>query len=546
MTHAARIDKKDSSYYSINYGFPAGNGVSNTFSQNPPIATMNQSFVRNNNDSQPRLMAPQEPLHPPPPFQPYQQALQHHSRQASTSSPALYQQNQSMINTHLQHQVFIPQRHSSIITAPPLPVSNSIYTHMSKIEKPSISSSARSSAVASNSSSIYEGRPPLMPPPLYTNTNKPFVNLAFHTNPSELFRQIEKSILASINLTNQINLIAEQLSSLVSEVPTSDQNVLHLTEPRNKFYITHPNLFTFLNSISPLKLEEIIESTKLANEAMLNWKQWLVEQSQILPSDYKTYKDTLKSTKNPYINESIRTPNFNGRRMSQIHNMAHEISPTNSHKTLEIRNPESIRKFTKHDEDLNATILPFKHFNIDSKSQKQPSLRRKSTDDSLKLKKKQSAATKIIRGNKSHFKSNSSGTNNLMLEEENAPTLENEYEETSSSNTKARVSSTTGEHISFRVKPQILTEKGVKVAEQIRPPKRGAQGQLHPELSAKKDLFCSQCGTKDTPEWRKGPLGARTLCNACGLYLAKLYKKMDQEEADEYFLSKKDEKFKRS
>lgn len=30
-------------------------------------------------------------------------------------------------------------------------------------------------------------------------------------------------------------------------------------------------------------------------------------------------------------------------------------------------------------------------------------------------------------------------------------------------------------------------------------------------------LFCHNCKTKDTPEWRRGPSGAKTLCNACGI-----------------------------
>ncbi|ORY90607.1 hypothetical protein BCR41DRAFT_315690 [Lobosporangium transversale] len=28
---------------------------------------------------------------------------------------------------------------------------------------------------------------------------------------------------------------------------------------------------------------------------------------------------------------------------------------------------------------------------------------------------------------------------------------------------------------------------------------------------------CLSCDSSDTPEWRRGPDGARTLCNACGL-----------------------------
>ncbi|EGG25117.1 putative GATA-binding transcription factor [Cavenderia fasciculata] len=40
----------------------------------------------------------------------------------------------------------------------------------------------------------------------------------------------------------------------------------------------------------------------------------------------------------------------------------------------------------------------------------------------------------------------------------------------------------------------------------------------------KSTLFCHTCGTKSTPEWRRGPDGPATLCNACGLAFAKKQK----------------------
>lgn len=36
---------------------------------------------------------------------------------------------------------------------------------------------------------------------------------------------------------------------------------------------------------------------------------------------------------------------------------------------------------------------------------------------------------------------------------------------------------------------------------------------------------CQECGTKDSPEWRKGPSGRKELCNRCGLRYSKLKKK---------------------
>jgi len=43
---------------------------------------------------------------------------------------------------------------------------------------------------------------------------------------------------------------------------------------------------------------------------------------------------------------------------------------------------------------------------------------------------------------------------------------------------------------------------------------------------------CSNCGTTSTPEWRKGPEGPRTLCNACGLKLNKRVKNKSSGKQD--------------
>ncbi|CEP08540.1 hypothetical protein [Parasitella parasitica] len=41
---------------------------------------------------------------------------------------------------------------------------------------------------------------------------------------------------------------------------------------------------------------------------------------------------------------------------------------------------------------------------------------------------------------------------------------------------------------------------------------------------------CHSCNISETPEWRRGPDGARTLCNACGLHYAKLNKKKNGDK----------------
>ncbi|KAG6334566.1 hypothetical protein ID866_4521 [Astraeus odoratus] len=48
---------------------------------------------------------------------------------------------------------------------------------------------------------------------------------------------------------------------------------------------------------------------------------------------------------------------------------------------------------------------------------------------------------------------------------------------------------------------------------------------------AQEGQTCLGCNATSTPEWRRGPLGPRTLCNACGLVYAKLLKKRSRGEA---------------
>ncbi|KAJ0420090.1 hypothetical protein BJY00DRAFT_142790 [Aspergillus carlsbadensis] len=49
--------------------------------------------------------------------------------------------------------------------------------------------------------------------------------------------------------------------------------------------------------------------------------------------------------------------------------------------------------------------------------------------------------------------------------------------------------------------------------------------ETEPRKKLKGEYRCADCGTSDSPEWRKGPDGPKTLCNACGLRWAKREKK---------------------
>ncbi|KAG7195467.1 uncharacterized protein KQ657_003229 [Scheffersomyces spartinae] len=67
------------------------------------------------------------------------------------------------------------------------------------------------------------------------------------------------------------------------------------------------------------------------------------------------------------------------------------------------------------------------------------------------------------------------------------------------------------------------------------------QGGLNVELSIKRKVVCLHCGIKSTPEWRKGPDGNRSLCNACGLFFTKLVKKHGNDSAARILRERKEE-----
>ncbi|CDK26459.1 unnamed protein product [Kuraishia capsulata CBS 1993] len=61
--------------------------------------------------------------------------------------------------------------------------------------------------------------------------------------------------------------------------------------------------------------------------------------------------------------------------------------------------------------------------------------------------------------------------------------------------------------------------------------------QQQTEQPTRRRPVCQKCGITETPEWRGGPNGSRTLCNACGLFLAKLSKRMGEQAATADFFA---------
>lgn len=52
-------------------------------------------------------------------------------------------------------------------------------------------------------------------------------------------------------------------------------------------------------------------------------------------------------------------------------------------------------------------------------------------------------------------------------------------------------------------------------------------------------LECFHCKSNITPEWRRGPDGDRTLCNACGLFYSKLIKRYGEEKAKDVMMNRR-------
>lgn len=62
---------------------------------------------------------------------------------------------------------------------------------------------------------------------------------------------------------------------------------------------------------------------------------------------------------------------------------------------------------------------------------------------------------------------------------------------------------------------------------------RRQRAKAAPPLVGEDQLYCRACGETQTCEWRRGPDGYKSLCNACGIHYAKIVKK-EETAAQEY------------
>ncbi|TRM59280.1 blue light receptor [Schizophyllum amplum] len=60
----------------------------------------------------------------------------------------------------------------------------------------------------------------------------------------------------------------------------------------------------------------------------------------------------------------------------------------------------------------------------------------------------------------------------------------------------------------------------------------GSSKKKRKKSHAGEQYVCITCGRTDSPEWRKGPLGPKTLCNACGLRWAKQQRRTDDQSGE--------------
>ncbi|KAI5895155.1 uncharacterized protein SCHCODRAFT_084993 [Schizophyllum commune H4-8] len=80
--------------------------------------------------------------------------------------------------------------------------------------------------------------------------------------------------------------------------------------------------------------------------------------------------------------------------------------------------------------------------------------------------------------------------------------------------------------------PEVAKTALPEASRGLPPPPAVGQSQLIHAVEGEGQT-CLGCDATTTPEWRRGPMGPRTLCNACGLVYAKMVKRRQKAEGRE-------------
>lgn len=114
------------------------------------------------------------------------------------------------------------------------------------------------------------------------------------------------------------------------------------------------------------------------------------------------------------------------------------------------------------------------------------------------------------------------------LKEENNRDNDVESEDTDDSNTIGYNDSREGTDFSTSNSPSFkkLEVKTRPVDKKVTKPRVKTH-----HLKKTSSVKCKHCSSIETPEWRRGPDGSRTLCNACGLFFSKLSKRFGVDDA---------------
>jgi len=77
-------------------------------------------------------------------------------------------------------------------------------------------------------------------------------------------------------------------------------------------------------------------------------------------------------------------------------------------------------------------------------------------------------------------------------------------------------------HFSFKKKK---TEESNSESNSDEETKKTKSRRQRAKAAPSEELYCRSCGETQTCEWRRGPDGYKSLCNACGIHYAKIVKK---------------------